>query len=279
MPIAPGIIVVDATFLKDLKRPDSVARIKTAMRVAHLEIAPSVSNVFEAIKHPNKEIRGELLTALRGWARLRHLTPWPMDLIRHAGRALPNTDFTYDASELMQVVEDPNALEKDHERVVTYIERFEKTFADAFDDNRSAFQRTLKETGQKYTWTDIPAFLESADWSSEKNQSELVMTYWAAADLPQPPPSLDVVRRSELWRLALDLFGAATFARAIAPNKQANPPGLMDLMQLLYLTEHRRSRIFVTDDTALHDAATSLLRGRYPGTRVMTGGEFLELAA
>jgi len=243
MNIPPGIVVVDATFLKDLKKPESVARIETAMRTAHLELAPSVPNVLEAINHPNPEIRVELLAALRRWASVRPLNPWPLDLLRLAGEALPAIEFNFGPDKIDELINKPESLAADHEKARTFLEDLRVRFAKPYEENRDAFQRALKDKGLKYAWADIGAFLASPDWSASENQKHLISVVWDLAGLRGQPPEPSVVVRSETWRLALEAFGAATFVRSIRPNKQANPPGFVDLLQLVYLSQHSRARI------------------------------------
>jgi hypothetical protein len=275
---APGIVVVDATFLKDLKKPESIARIDSACRAAHLQIAPSVANVLEALKHPHPEVRRELLDALRRWVGQRPLNPWPLDLLRLAGEALPSTEFTISAANIDHLIDRPDELQADHDKAVAFLNDLQSRFVNVYAESRPLFQATLKASGTKYAWRDIPAFLTSPDWSSDDNQEHLAGTLWELAGLSTPMPSLEVVRRSEAWRLAMDAFGAATFIHSILPDKQSNPPGFVDLMQLLYLTEHSRARLLITDDGAFNQAAKQILRGRYANVRVMTGAEFLEAA-
>jgi hypothetical protein len=273
-----GVVVVDATFLKDLKRPESIARIDAALRVAHLQIAPSVANVLEALKHSHPDIRRELIDCLRRWVGHRPLNPWPLDLLRLAGEALPSIEFVIGAANIDRLIDHPDELQADHDKAAAFLNDLQAKFVGVYADNRPLFQKTLKATGSKYAWRDIPSFLASPVWASQDNQEHLAGTLWELARLSGPAPSLAVLNRSEIWRLAMDVFGAATFTHAILPNKQANPPGFIDLMQLLYLTEHTRARIFVTDDRSLYEAATQILRGRYPNVRVLTGAEFLDAA-
>jgi hypothetical protein len=273
-----GVVVVDATFLKDLKRPESTARIESALRVAHLRIAPSVANVLEALKHSHPGIRRELIDGLRRWVGNRPLNPWPLDLLRLAGEALPLTEFTIGAANIDRLIDHPEELQADHDKAAAFLNSLQTKWAASYAENRPLFQATLKAMGSKYAWRDIPSFLASPDWASQDVQQHLAGTLWELAELPGTAPSLAVVHRSEIWRLAMDIFGAATFTHAIVPDKLAKPPGFIDLMQLLYLTEHTRARIFVTDDGLLYTAATQILRGRYPNVRVLTGAEFLGAA-
>jgi hypothetical protein len=278
MPSAPGIVVVDATFLKDLKNPASIARIESNMRAAGLEIAPSVPNVLEALKHPNQQIRDELLDAIRRWARYRPLNPWPTDLLRLAGEALPATEFSIGPAQIDALISHPAELQADHEKAKTFLDGLQANYAKVFAENRPAFQKTLKNTGQKYVWSNVGSFLSSEDWISGDNQVHLAGVLWELAGLAGTPPSLDVLHRSELWRIAMDGFGAGIYVNSILPNKMPNPPGFVDLMQLLYLSEHTRARILITDDTSFREIASQILVGRYINVRVMSGSEFLAQA-
>lgn len=270
--------MVDATFLKDLKKPESIARIESALRVAHLEIAVSVPNVLEALKHPNTEIRGELLDAIRRWVGFRPLNPWPLDLLRLAGEALPKIEFSVGAAHIDWLISHPEELQADHEKAVTFLNGLQSNYAKVFEENRPQFQKTLKKTGQKYAWPDLASFLASPDWSSAENQAHLAAVLWELAGLPGTPPPLKVLGRSEVWRIAMDAFGAGTYVHSILPHKMPNPPGFIDLMQLVYLSQHTRARVLVTDDESFRATAAQLLRGRYINVRVMSGPEFLESA-
>lgn len=276
MRLAPGIVVVDSTFLKDLKRPDSIAKIEAACRVAHLEIAPSVPNVLEALKHTDFTIRRELLDGIRRWTKTRPLNPWPMALLHLAGRALPATEFSIGRTQMDRLVAHSEELQADHEKAIRFLDGLQADFIRVYEENRPDVQRTLKLTKQKYAWQDVGSFLASPDWASRDNLSHLAGILWRMAKLPGSPPDLDIVHRSEVWRIAMDAIGAATYVHSVKPDRIPNPPGFVDLMQLLYLSGHTRARILVTDDGSFYQTATELLRGRYVNVRVLRGAEFLD---
>jgi hypothetical protein len=278
MPIAPGIVVVDSTFLKQLKAPDAVRKIETNMRAAHLTIALSVPNVVEALKHPNKDIRAELLAAIRRWSRTRPLNPWPLDLLRLAGEALPNIEFTFGPDQIDVLLDRPDELIADHEKAVRYLEGLETRFAEPYERNRPELQRALRELGLRDAWPTVGEFLESAAWIGNQNQTSLIAMVWELAGLSAPPPTNEVVRTSEVWRLVLDVFGTAIFTRALKAKRVANPPGFVDLFQWLYLSEHTRARILLSDDKSLREASSEALLGRYSNVRIMSGDDFLRQA-
>jgi len=278
MPIAPGIVVVDSTFLKQLKAPEAIRRIEANARAAHLTIALSVPNVVEALKHPNKEIRAELLAAIRRWSRNRPLNPWPLDLLHMAGEALPSVEFTYGPDQIDVLLDRPDELAADHEKAVRYLEALETRFAEPYERNRPELQQALRAFGLRDAWTNVGEFLESAAWIGDPNQTALIAMIWELAGLATPPPANEIVRRSEVWRLALDVFGAAIFTRALRANRQANPPGFVDLFQWLYLSEHSRARILLTNDGSLLETSNQALRGRYINLRIISGDDFLSQA-
>ena len=278
MPSAPGIVVVDATFLKHLKAPASVAAIETALRTAHLRLVLSVANVLEALKHPNPEIRAELIAAIRRWSIDRPLNPWPLELLRLAGAAFPASEFTFGPTDIDLLIRRAGALDAEHAEAARFLDGLHAKFVDAYASNRPAFQNTLKATRQKYAWPDIPSFLASPDWSARSNLEHLTGVIWQLAGLHDQPPAHEIVSQSEIWRLALDVFGAATYLHSVRPNRVANAPGPVDLLQLVYLSENNRARIFVTDDGSLYDAATQILRGRYVNVRVVRANDFLGAA-
>lgn len=279
MRLAPGIVVVDSTFLKDLKHPDSIAKIEAACRIAQLEIVPSVLNVLEALKHTDVRIRQELLDGIRRWTKSRPLNPWPLALLRFAGKAFPASEFSIRRTQMDTLIAHPEALQADHEKAVRLLEGLQAEFVHAFEAQRPEVQRTLKLTKQKYAWQDIGSFLESPDWTSRDNLSHLAGMLWKMAKLPGRPPDLEIVHRSEVWRIAMEAIGAATYVHAVKPDRIPNPPGFVDLMQLLYLSAHTRARILVTDDESFYQTATELLRGRYVNVRVLRGDEFLDRSA
>lgn len=276
----PGIVVVDATFLRHLYRPASVAELEKVLRASHLMITPSVPNVVEALKHPRTDVRTALLDGIRRWTAGNVLNPWPLELLRLSGEALRRgeTEFSIHGRNADLLINHPEELQRDHEKAVAFLTTLEETFAEPYRTNRKEFQDTLKAEGLHGKWPTLKDFLDD-QWSDLNVLTDTAEILWDLAGLDEPALSVEMLWKSEIWRLALDALGAVTYQRAVRRDEQKNPAGFVDLFQLLYLGRHTRARIFVTDDNSLYDAATGILRGRYPNVRVMRGSDFLPPAA
>lgn len=280
MTSAPGVVVVDATFLRHLYRPESVAQLEKVMRTAHLMITPSVPNVIEALKHPREDVRAALLDGIRRWSVGKVINPWPLDLLRLAGEALQRneTEFVLKARNADFLISHPEELKQDHEKAVRFLSTLESTFAEPYRTHRKEFQQTLKAEGLAGKWSTLREFLDD-QWTDRAVLSDTAEVLWDLAGLEGPVLPLEALWSSEVWRLALDAMGAVAYQRAIRREEQRNPVGFVDVFQLLYLGRHTRARLFITDDNSLHEAASGILPGRYPNVRVMRGAEFLPPAA
>jgi hypothetical protein len=279
MSIAPGIVVVDATFLQHLHKPESVARIESAARIAHLQICTSVLNVVEALKHPYADIRLALLEGIRRWSDGAVVNPHPFVLLRLAGEALRrgSVAFTIESRNIDLLVLNPAKLAEDHEKAVRFLSETESAFAKAYKDEKKAFQKLLKAEGRQHAWPTLADFLAEL-WSNPEMLNDTADVLWELAELSGARLEVDVLQKSEVWRLAFDALGAATYRRAIQKQDPRNPAGFVDLFQLLYMAQHTRARILITDDSSLYDDATQILGGRYINARVMRAAEFLERA-
>lgn len=278
--MAPGIVVIDSTFLRHLLAPSTVRRLHTQLRLTDLELVPSIANVIEALKHTNATSREVLLSAIQDWSGEQPLNPWPLDLLRLAGQALQagRISFRVDDDSPNSVRVRREALEDDHHRAIQFLKALEDSFVEPYKRHRESFQRQLKRKGRTGSWPDLPAFLEFHN-DNEASLAELAQLLWEYVGLSGNAASTRLLRQSEVWRLALDGFGAAMYERAVVKEQPRNAPGFVDLLQLVYLAGSPRARIFVTNDNALHRTATSILRGRYANVRVMLAEEFIPPAA
>lgn len=272
----PAIVVLDANLIHHLDRDSSVRIIVRNERAAHLSVWPSVINVFEVLKHPNDAVQSRLLRAIRTWVRDRPLLPWPPTLLRLDGEAALRGEksFIIRSDELDYLVHKPKRLSSDRAKATEFVDSIELAFNKAHSDVRNEVQRELKRAGLRDAWASAREYLERA-WVEESNLRHFAQLIWQAVDLPGDAP-FSILAQREVWRLALEAFGTAMFDRAIRVEQRRNPPSQLDLFQLLYLTVHTRSRIFVTDDQPLQEAANAVLRGRYQNVRVLSSQQFLD---
>ena len=275
-----GIVVIDSTFLRYLTDARTVSSLETQLSMTRLEVVPSIPNVLEALKHRDPRIRELLVSAIQQWAKDRPLNPWPWDLLRLSGQALlrGKVEFYIDEELPNSVSLQRDALESDHITATRFLNGIEEAFIAPFRKNRELVQKQLKREGRRGEWPDLPSFLDYHD-ANEDVLGHLAQHLWTHVGLPGESVALAELRRSEVWRLALDAFGAAMYFRAILLEQPRHPAGLIDLLQLVYIAGAPNARIFVTDDGQLYETATSILRGRYPNVRVLRAGEFLQQAA
>lgn len=245
-----------------------------------LQVYPSVPNVLEALKHPNGEVRRDLLSALRRWLAERPLLPWPAELLRLAGEAIARgqVQFTIRSESLDQLVERPRELKADRERAERFLADVEKNFREQFDELRPHVQREIKAQGLRDRWPTLRAYLEE-EWSNEDVLDHFATIMWKGAGVACAKPHIRQILSSEPWRIALECIGAAMYYRAVVHEQQRNPAGFVDLSQLVYVSAHTRSRIFVTDDASLYESASGILVGRYPNVRVARARDLLPSTA
>jgi hypothetical protein len=274
--LVPGLVVVDATFLQHLASPATAAEIRRQCRAADLRIRPTKINAIEVIKDPSPLRRKLLAEAIKQWCDGEILLPWPPQILRLAGRAAANGQSNCMIPRDLWEVIDPedDDVAADQARAKKWVDDSEAAFAKAHADVRGELQTHLKARGLRDRWPTAAEFLDE-EWSSPENVAHFTQLFWTHFELEGKPPG-DLLALSEVWRLFIDAFGTAVYDRAVAREQKGNPPGVMDLLQIIYLSMHTRARIFVTDDKALSDAARAVLSGRYPNVRVMSGLAFLE---
>lgn len=272
---APGVLVVDATFLRHLERADSAERLRRVRRAAHLRVYPSSINVIEALKHTNGSVRERLLDTLQNWQGDHPLLPWPQNVLKLAGEAAlrGETSFVIQGSELEVVFRKRDALDEDYRKATKFVAESEARFRALHDGVRSEVQAAVRHFGLRESWPTAREFLES-EWRKPDNLAHFAGVLWEGLQMNGEPP-VPALLRSEPWRLAMDAFGTAVYDRVARPEQRRNPPSQLDLLQLVYLSLHRRSRILVTDDKSLREAASAMLAGAYPNARVMSAAELL----
>lgn len=275
----PGLVIIDTTFLRRLASPASAVRIRTALRSAELQIYPSITNALEALSIAQSEKRQKYLAAITACLDGRPLLPFPTEILRSSGLGLSSGAETVqlEPGNADLLVTEPTASEANHEHAKRTAKSIESIFNPIVAD-RQAFQKELKRSGKRHEWNTIPEFLQS-EWASLDNLNHLANQLWEGVGLTGDAPALDLIWRCEPWRIAMEAIGATIFERAIRFQQKPKRPGVVDLLQLLYLSLDSRCRVFVTDDQGLHEVASALLVGRYANVRVMKSVEFLERAA
>ncbi|MGE0441554.1 MAG: hypothetical protein AB7L66_05155 [Gemmatimonadales bacterium] len=270
-----AIVVLDATFLRHLVDPSSVEALRKASRAWALEPWPSVVNVLEALKHPNRQIRERLIVAIAGWCEFRPLLPWPPTLMKLAGESALKDRYesTIKSTDLDYLVANHRALDDDRQKAVTFLADIDKSFADAHLASRPEVRAVLKRDGLVNAWPTAADYLDT-QWNVPESRDHLIALLWSTLGLPGEPP-IAALDRSEVWRLAVEALGVSFYYRMIRKEQQRNPAGQIDLMQLVYLSMFTRRRVLVTDDGSFAEAARSQLYGRYPNTRVLTAAELL----
>lgn len=271
----PGLVIVDATFLRHLASERALARLEAACRLADLRIWPSAINAVEALKHTNESQRERLVAALRRWTQGRPLLPWPPVLLARWVRAAARGErqLQFRGTRLDALLEDPGAIDDGHAKAQRLAATMEARFAAAHAAVRPEVQAELKRRGLRGQWGSCQEFVVE-QWSRPDLTDYFGALLWRQLGMLGEPPR-EAIAASEAWRIAIDAFGAAVYQRVVAHQQVRNPAGLLDLSQLITLALHHQRRIFVTDDGALHDAATAVLVGRYPNARVMRAEELL----
>jgi hypothetical protein len=265
-----GVLIIDATFIRHLDDPESIARLDAVCRSCDLRVYPSVINVVEALKHKSPAFRERLVDALATWAGNRPLLPWPAEVLKLAGLAAARGKHTFDITgkDLPYLVKNPAALEEDSERSAELVASLEQKFRAVHDDIRVGVQRDLKRLGKRGAWTSCADFLNE-EWRQPNSLKAYAAILWSKLELPGAAP-VDQLIVNEPWRLALDGLGSAVYDRVIRHEQTRNPPSQLDLLQLVYLAFHSRSRVLVTNDASFLQAAEDIVAGSYVNCRVVT---------
>jgi hypothetical protein len=267
-----GIVVIDASALKYLTKPEGVAAARSRLRSAHLRIWPSKINALEVMKDSNNARVKLLLEVLASWQGNYPILPLPNELLRAAGYAALAGDHSFDFSgELAEcIVPSDDDLEKDRQLSIGYLQPMLESFERAHE--RYARDIRIGVRTFRHEVQDLHTFLDAV-WRDEDIRRHQVEQIWSALGLPDVPPP-DLLTHSEAWSIVYDSWGASIFYRAVRTETQGRPAGVVDLMQLLYLAGVHRSRILVSNDNALLETARGMMIGRYANVRIMHGDEF-----
>ena len=243
--------------------------------MCHLRVWPSKINSIEVIKDPSPGRRLLLGRAIAEWCGSSALLPWPPQILQLAGHAALRGENNCEIPKEMQQVLVPTEEDsrEDQNRAQLWVRESEDAFDRAHGEVRQELQDILKEKGLHGQWPTAAAFLDE-EWSKPENQQHFTQLFWTHFDLPGEPPA-NLFALSEAWRIFMDAFGASVYDRAVAKEQKRNPPGVMDLLQVVYLSMHTAARILVTNDKGLATTATAILSGRYPNVRVMDAESFL----
>lgn len=271
----PGVLVVDGTFLRHLASEEDIKVLEGVCRVSSLQVAPSVINVVEATKtsHPERRIR--LLLAIEAWAGSRPVLPWPREILRRAAlAALEGRDFFEIEQEGLDWLSiDLAEIEAAHKQSWMFAGALEEAFQAPHAKFREEGQRLAKRDRLTEEWPTPETFMDY-QWTDREAIDHAVSVLWEALSLPGQPQH-DLIATVEPWRIMIDAMNYSFYDRIIKKEQTRNPAGFMDLMQLQYLSKHRRARFLVTNDVAFAAAARSIMVGRYPNCRVLSAEELL----
>jgi hypothetical protein len=270
-----GIVVLDTSTLKYFQDPERRENLLRDLSVAQWEVWPSVLNVLEVTKNENTRIRNDLLGTIRALSGGRPLLPWPHVLLKQAAETVIDHGEGFVAGDrsLDWLLADPDCLsQKDIDESKQFWRDRESTFTDTNAKGRRVFQPFLKERDLRNEWRDARDFLER-QWSTRSHLDSYVESLWQHLDL-KPPPLIDEVLATEIWRLFFDGHGVAAYERAIAqrPPRQVQEA---DVLQLMYLAGSRR-RMIVSEDQGLLRAAGQVVRGRYDNAWVVNIADLLK---
>lgn len=148
-----------------------------------------------------------------------------------------------------------------------YLADLEKRLDEAHEKTRPLVRKVLKEAGEG--WDSLPQFLDEV-WTRPEFQDDHIRHLWQMFGLPGEAP-IQKLMDSPPWRLMLDARGVAAYERD-AVLEQPKRVHHADLLQLVYASGYKR--IAVTDEEPLYRAASGVLVGRYPQSRVMKWAEF-----
>lgn len=270
---ASGIILIDTDCLKYLEDRTERRLVSSSAAVADFEVWPSGINVLEAGQNKSPAIRHRALQVVAALAEGRGLLPLPEQLLYRSGRAIVDGEpgFFTGTSGLEEVLDDPgNVQEGVRAAFQQFMDELESGFDKLHDQARPLLQRFLRERSLLNVWSTVTEFLDH-QWMRLAQLDTLIDGLWARLGLPGSAPR-DKLLASPVWRLFFELEGVAIFERSMV-NEQPRRVHHADLLQVL-CSAGASKRVIVTNDQGLRRAASAVLVGRYPLSRVMSWAEF-----
>lgn len=269
-----GHIFFDNNTLGEICRRHLATPIRGSLRAVDLRVQPTELNLIEAYAAPGN-IAEDLVWTLRELAGHHGALPWTGELLRLAGLAFLEGRSGVQLP-LNEIDPELLALSRDmlRHRLDDFRRNTDRSHARLHADARRKLQRKLKEVGVRPRWEDFPVFLEA--WQNLEVREIFARQSWADLGLPAPfPPA--VLAEVDSWRLMSDADAIGLYQAALA-FEQPRQVQRMDQLQLPYLGGASR-QLLVTRDGPFFQAASSVLHGRYPLTRVVKLEEFLRASA
>lgn len=267
-------VVVDSTFLQFLASEERRGALVALCESKGLRIYPSFVNIAEALAHTSLNARTRLVRGIEHWQGSGGLLPAPRDLLLHSGRAIATGSLTFRMPQTTSanVELDEARLNEDHVSASSFASRLEEGWSASFSGVRGEAQEYLKREKLKGSWPNLEEFLRRA-WHESSNLVQTAEWLWGSIGDGAPIEGSTLLR-SNIWCLAVDIFGVGMYHRVVREEQVRNPPGALDLLQLLYLTRDVETANFVTDDRALSEAARVLFAIHMPGVKVLSAAEF-----
>jgi hypothetical protein len=272
-----GLVVLDTNALKYLERIEDLGAVERSLRAVGLQLAPTALNVLEVIQNRNPETRGRLLRLLARIANGRPLLPLVTYMLRQVAEALVAGahHVLLDTSMLEWAIYEPERLTDEHVRLARdYTTKLQAPWDASHEQARKHVQALMRESRGVDPWGGIPQFLDQ-QWMRIEQLDAFIDATWVQLELEGKPPYAELLG-DETWRLYFEGFGATIYERAFMKEtpRRVHVP---DVMLLAYLGG-QYPRILVTGDNGLGRVGAAVLEGRYPGSRVLTPRELLELS-
>jgi len=276
-PLNIGAVVLDATAFRHFESESARERIAGSLRTSGLRIRITAMNALELVRTPDDSLRQRLLSAAAGLLGDAYVVPDSAELLRLAGEAelRGETRFEVRESRLEWLIREPERITPNHVAEAERILReADAHWEESHREARRIVRPTLKEKYGGDPWGSVGVFLDQ-QWTREEQLAEFLQATWELVGLPGKAPA-DRLLANEVWRMYYEAHGAVIYERAVL-SQLPKPAHMSDIRQLIYLSGAKR-RILVTDDKGFSRLASSLLVGRYPGSRVLTSSEFIALA-
>jgi hypothetical protein len=266
-------VLLDTDCLKYLEDEGERVLISRSLQAADFELWPTGINAIEAAQNMNPDVRRRGLSVVAALAGGRGLLPLPEQLLLRAAQALVNGEAGWHTgiSGLEEILADPEHVQEEVRAAFqAFMEELEAGFDEMHDRARPQLQNYFKVKGLRDPWTGIPEFLEQ-QWMRVSQLDDLMDGLWSRLGLPGAAPHEHLLS-NPVWRLFFELEGVAVFERAIV-TEQPKRVHRADLWQVL-CSAGARKRLLVTNDQGLRRAASAVLVGRYPMSRVMDWASF-----
>jgi hypothetical protein len=256
------ILILDNNAIRKLAHGPSKARLTANLKATGREFWPTGVNVLEALKSRDHQKRIRLLRILADLAGDAHALPLPTEALKliAQGHAAGENTITWAEPRFTRLIRNPEEVTEDlASSVRKYFLDRERQFDATHEKAKSDALPLLNAGGGRARWPDVGSFLDEV-WSPPEHLTAYVTGLWEDWSLPGAAP-VSALLKDRSWRLYLEGWGAAMYARALA-HPQPRRVEHSDLMQLVY-GGSAKSTVFVTDDVGLLELGNAILRGRY----------------